>query len=90
MAGFRHYKSGQEGLQMGQLKGFQIGARRLKLETGISNRVKRDYKPGQEFQIAAGITNRCRTGSTTQLFLNVYANRIQFFLVGNKLNEKNC
>ena len=53
---------------------------------GITN-----LKSGQErLQTAAGIINRCGTASTTQLLLNVSANRIQFFLVGNELNEKNC
>ena len=59
-AGFRDYKSWQEGLQIG---------------AAISNRRKKDYKSGQGFQIRAkrfqigargfqiraGITNRCRT-----------------------------
>ena len=38
-----------------------------------------------------GITNRGRF-QRLQIsnLLNVSANRIQFFLVGNELNEKNC
>ena len=31
----------------------------------ITNRFKRDYKPGQGFQIGAEITNRCRTTVAT-------------------------
>ena len=46
MAGFRHYKSGQEGLQMGQLKAFQIGSRE------ITNRGK-NFKSRQGLQIGA-------------------------------------
>ena len=40
-AGFRNYKSGQEGLQIGISN----------WDKKISNRGKRDYKPGQGLQI---------------------------------------
>ena len=42
-AGFRNYKSGQEGLQIGISN----------WDKKISNRGKRDYKPGQGLQIGA-------------------------------------
>ena len=61
-ASFRDSKSGQKGLKYGQVKGFQIAAKRLQIGVGtsnwgkeISNRDKRDFKQG------AGITNRWRT-----------------------------
>ena len=67
-AGFRDYKSGHERLQIGQLKRFQIGAKRLQIRAKrfqigaeIKNRGSRDYKLGQGFQMRARITNRCRT-----------------------------
>ena len=59
---------GKRDYKQEQLKGFQIGVKRLQIGARISNRGKevsnwdRDYKSGQEgFQISAGITNRCRT-----------------------------
>ena len=48
-AGFREYKSRQEG------QGFQIGANRFQIGAETTNRSKRDYKLG------AGITNQCIT-----------------------------
>ena len=56
-AGFRDSKSGQKGLKYGQVKGFQIAAKRLQIGVGtfwdkeISNRGKRDFKLGQGLQI---------------------------------------
>ena len=48
--------------------GFQIGAKPLQVEAKIfqimaenTNRGMKDYKPGQVFQIGAGIKNRCGT-----------------------------
>ena len=53
-AGFRDYKLGQEGLQIGAALGISNRGKK------IANR-GRDYKSGQEgFQNGAGITNRCR------------------------------
>ena len=53
---------------MWQLMGFRIEAKRFQNSAGISdwgkeisNRGKRNYKPGQGFQIGVGIINRCRT-----------------------------
>ena len=57
-----------------ELKGFQIGAKRLQIGAGISNQDKeisnqgRYYKSGQErLQTGAGITNWCRTDGTRSL-----------------------
>ena len=73
-AGFRTYKLRQEGLQIGQLKGFQIGAKRLQIgakgfQIGaeITNRGKRDYKP-------ADISNRGRDCKSLQNKSNVSSN----------------
>ena len=61
------------GLLNGAIRGLQIGAKRLKIGAGITNRGKeisnrdRDYKSGQErFQIEAGITNRGRDYKSVQ------------------------
>ena len=60
-AGFRDYKSGQEGLKIGAALGISNQGKE------ISNQ-GRDYKLGQKgFQIEAGITNRCRTIEFPQL-----------------------
>ena len=53
-AGFRDYKLGQEGLQIGAPLGISNRSKK------ITNRGK-DFKSGQRLQIGAGITNRCRT-----------------------------
>ena len=39
--------------KQGQLKGFQIGAKMLQIVAEITNRGKRNYKPGQGFQTGA-------------------------------------
>ena len=59
---------GKRDYKQGQLKGSQIGAKRLQIAAGLRNRGKgisnqgRDYKSGQErLQTGTGISNRCRT-----------------------------
>ena len=52
---------GKRDYKYGQLKGFQIEAKRLQIRAGILNKGKTDYKSRQGFQIEAGITTRCRT-----------------------------
>ena len=58
-AGFRDYKLGQEGLQIGVALRISIEAKRLQIGAGLSNRAKevsnrsRDYKSGQGLQIGA-------------------------------------
>ena len=65
-AGFRTYKLRREGLQIGQLKGFQIGAKRLQIGAReITNR--------QIFQIGVGTANRCRTRVTLAVIFDEFA-----------------
>ena len=52
---------GKSDCKQGNIKGFQIGTKRFQIGEEITNWGKRDYKPGQGFQIEAGITDRCRT-----------------------------
>ena len=52
-AGFIDHKSGQEGLQIGAPYGISNRAKRFQVGAGITNRSKRDYKPGQGLQIGA-------------------------------------
>ena len=61
-ASFRHYKSGQEGLQIEAALGISNRGKEITNRgKEISNR-GRDNKSGQEgFQIGEGITNPCRT-----------------------------
>ena len=64
-AGFRDYKSGQKGLQIGTALGISNRGKKITNRgKEVSNR-GRHYKSGEEgFQIGAGITNRCRTVNT--------------------------
>ena len=66
-------KRGKRDYKQGQLKGFQIGTKRLQIGAGISNRDKkisnqgRDYKLGQErLQTRAEISNRGRDYKSVQ------------------------
>ena len=47
----RDFKSGQKACKSGQ--GFQIGTKRFQIGAEITNQDRRDYKPGQGFQISA-------------------------------------
>ena len=74
-AGFRDYKSRQEG--------FQIGAKRLQIGTGISNRGKRDFKSGQGLQI--GAEQPLHLISSTKRSCNVHLKRYSSFTFSKKL-----
>ena len=63
----RYFKSGLKDYKSRQ--GFQIGAKRFHIWAEITNQGKRDYKPGHEFLIRAGIRNWCRTTNTDVLVL---------------------
>ena len=63
----RDFESGQKYYK--QEQGFQTGAKRFQIEAQITNRDKRDYKPRQGFQIAAGITNQCRTSANDNSYI---------------------
>ena len=82
---------GKRDLRWGQCKGFQIGEKRLQIrakrfqvEPEITNRGKKDYEPGQGFQIGAGITNRCRINAAYGKAMENFKNRIDVRLGNNR------
>ena len=63
--GFKDYKSGQEGLQIGAALGISNQVRHFKLR-------QRNFKSGQEgFQIEAGITSRGKDVSKMKRAFNI-------------------
>ena len=60
-AGFRDYKSRQEGLKIGLALGISNRGKKITNRgKEISNRGKRDFKSAQGLQIGGGVTNQCR------------------------------
>ena len=71
-AGFRTYKLRREGLQIGQLKGFQIGAKRLQIGAKGFQIGAREITNRQIFQIGVGTANRCRTRVTLAVIFDEF------------------
>ena len=85
---------GKRDLRWGQFKGFQIGEKRLQIRAKrfqvgpeITNPGKKDYEPGQGFQIGAGITNRCRINAAYGKAMENFKNRIDVRLGNNRKNH---